>query len=61
MNKGASSDSDVLAQRFEKVQKRLNDINAEVVDKKQRTTAIKRFFKDISNSDEFVTELSHPR
>lgn len=52
------SDYDELVQRFEKLQKRLNDINAEVVDKKQRTTEIKRFCNEISKAEDFFTEFS---
>jgi len=54
----ASSDYVELIKRFENQQKWLSNINAEIVDKKQRTTAIRQFYYEISKAKGF-TEFSH--
>jgi site-specific DNA recombinase len=53
-----SSDYDELSLRHGTIQKRLGDITSEIADKKQRTTAIKRFCREMKKTDGFITEFS---
>ena len=54
----ASSDYDELSLRYGTIQKRLGDISSEIADKKQRTTAIKQFYREVNKADDFITEFS---
>jgi site-specific DNA recombinase len=54
----AKSDYDELSKRYETIQIRLGDISSEIADKKQRTTAIKKFCNEVKKTDDYVTEFS---
>jgi site-specific DNA recombinase len=57
-NDKASSDYDELAKRYESIQKRLGEISAEIADKKQRATGVKRFCREMNKTDDVIREFS---
>ncbi len=54
---GGDSDYDELADRYQRIQQKVQEISSMIKRKKQQATAIKRFCRLMKESDEVITEF----
>lgn len=56
-NGEGSSEYDELAQRFEALHKRHDELKAEITERNRRRGMLKAYFKELSNQEELITEF----